>query len=126
MRVSRAVGVRVFVSMRVSGVNFLAWDVFLSVDEDIDFRRGDAAAIDTRDLEFRAELESANGFAQQVGRHSGVDERAEKHVAADSAETVEVRDAHRDDGWRRRGAASLVESLIIEFSRLRVKPARLL
>ena len=93
VRVSRTI--RVGVLMRVTDCKLLTRHIFPAIHDHIDFRGSDAVAINARDLKFSAEVESAYCFAQMVGGHSGVDECAEKHVAADSAETVEVRDAHR-------------------------------
>src|SRR5260370_18533140 len=74
---------------------FFARQIFFAVDDHINFRRTDAAAIYTRDLEPRSDVERSDGFLQQPERASGVQQRAQKHVAADAGKTIEVGNAHK-------------------------------
>src|SRR2546425_4155898 len=57
----------------------------------VEFDRGHAGAQDAVGVDVRvAECEAAERALQLVERKTGVDERAERHVAGDAGETVEV------------------------------------
>jgi hypothetical protein len=64
---------------------------------DAELRRRDARAQHARRMDVRvAEREAAERPLQVVERQAGVDQRAERHVARDSGEAVEVEHpAHR-------------------------------
>src|SRR5262249_43763253 len=95
MRMYRAIGVAVLVDVPPPlRPVFVAGHVFLTLHHDINLCCGDAVAQDARSLEFRSDIQRPHGFAQEFGRDAGIDQGAEKHVAADSAETVEVGDSH--------------------------------
>ena len=64
---------------------------------DADLRGGETAFADFRDLQRDRQAERIDRLADRVGVHAGVDKGAERHVAADAAEAVEVGYAHR---WR--------------------------
>src|SRR5579863_1319276 len=72
----------------------LARQIFLAVRIHIDFYRADAAAIDATNVQPRPDVQLRNCFFQQQLRHAGVDQGAQKHVAAHSGKTIEVGYAH--------------------------------
>ena len=57
---------------------------------DADLRRREAALADLLDFERDRQAERGEAGADRVGVDAGVDEGAERHVAADAAETVEM------------------------------------
>ena len=74
----------------------LAREVFFSVGVDVDFSGGDAVAGDAGNFQFCAEVEGCDGFFEERGGDTGVEESAEKHVSADAGKTIEVGKAHRN------------------------------
>src|SRR5450432_2253490 len=68
--------------------------ILLSVGVHVDLCRGNSAARNPRNFHPCADIERRNGVFQKFGRHSGVDECSEEHVAADAGKTVEVGYAH--------------------------------
>ena len=73
----------------------LARRFFLPVtDPDIHLSGADAAAQDLRNLQPGAYIQGGDGLLKQLWRHARVHQSAEKHIAADSGKTFEVRDAH--------------------------------
>ena len=62
----------------------------------IDLGRRDPSTHDARNLQPGAEIKRRNRFFQQLWRHTGVYQRAEKHVAADAGKTIEVRNTHKN------------------------------
>ena len=69
-------------------------EVLLAVDPDVDFRGGNAAADDPRNLQPCADAQGRNGLFQYSRRNSGVDEGAQEHVAAHAGKTLEIGNAH--------------------------------
>jgi hypothetical protein len=59
-----------------------------SVNEDVDLGGGDSAALNLARDEGGVESEGGGDGLQLFERHSGLDGRAEKHVAADSGKTI--------------------------------------
>ena len=57
---------------------------------DEDLRGGETAFADFFDLNFDGQAERVDGADDAGGVHAGVDEGAERHVAADAAEAVEM------------------------------------
>jgi hypothetical protein len=85
--------------------------VEVSVDDDFDFGGGDSAALHAMSGERGVKAESGGDGLQFLKGDACIDGCAEKHVATDSGETIEVGNAHCDsDGrwpelliYRRRG-----------------------
>ncbi len=78
-----------------------ARQVFLAVHPNIDFGRRDPAANDPRNLQPRTHIQRRNSFFKQPWRNSGVNKRAEEHVAADARKALDVGDAHEENRrWR--------------------------
>jgi len=61
--------------------------VFLAVDPDVDLGGRNPAADDLRNFQARAYVERRHGFFEDSRRNSGIDERAQKHVAAHAGKT---------------------------------------
>ena len=70
--------------------------IFFIADPDINFRRRDSAAGDARNLQARADVERGHGFLENAGGQACVQQRPQKHVAANAREAVEIGDAHKD------------------------------
>ena len=62
--------------------------IFLPSNPHIRFRRRQAALGDLRNLQSRSQIQRGNRILEQLGRDSGIQQGAHKHVAADAAETV--------------------------------------
>jgi hypothetical protein len=88
--VGMGVGVSVFV--RVGAGGFGGEDVFAGAN--IDLGAGDATADDFSGFETGADIEDCGDCRQFLERHTGVDEGAKEHVAADAGEAVEVCNTH--------------------------------
>jgi hypothetical protein len=104
-------------------------EVFLAVDDDVDLSGRDPVAQDLREFQFGADVQGADGLAQQVGRNASIDKGAEKHVATDPAETIEVGNAKGRNtraAGHTLGVRTTAETFIIGVQALRVKPAHLL
>ena len=91
------VRIRMFVSvlalmMRVVRI-VLVRGFLLAVYDYINLGCTDAAAIYTLDFEGCTNVQGINCLPKKIGGNSGVDERAEKHVAADPGKAVEIGDA---------------------------------
>ncbi len=71
-----------------------ARQVLFAVGVDIDFGRRNSASHHARNLQPRADIERRDRVLQKFGRHPGIHQRAQKHVATDAGETVEVGYAH--------------------------------
>ena len=72
----------------------LARQFLFTVDEDIHFGRADAAACHPRDFQARSDVQRRNRIFEELGRHSGVHQGAQKHIAAHAGEAVKVGYAH--------------------------------
>ena len=97
MIVIMAMGVfrmRVRMIMPVLLLQNFPWQIFFSVGVHIDLGRCNPATRHPRNLQPRADIKRRNGVFQKLGRHSGVDDCSEEHVAADSGKTIEVGYAH--------------------------------
>ena len=68
----------------------------MAVFEDVDLGAGDAAAVYGFDPETGVDAERPGRVVEHVFGNAGVDEGAEKHVAGDTGEAIEVGDAHGD------------------------------
>jgi hypothetical protein len=73
----------------------LPWQVFFPVKVNIHLGGGNAAAQHARNFQPRSNSESRHGFFQRTRRNSGIQECAQKHIAADAGKTLEISDAHR-------------------------------
>lgn len=62
--------------------------IFLSVDKNIDFGRGDPAAVYARNLQRRTKIQSCDYLLKHCWRNSGIYQRTEEHVTADAGEAV--------------------------------------
>ncbi len=90
--------VRVFVSMIVPLLlpeNF-SRQVFFAVGVHIHFGRRNSGPHDLRQLHPCADIERLDRVFQKLWRHSGIYERAQKHVAAYAGKTVEVGYTHKN------------------------------
>src|SRR5580700_2578522 len=76
---------------------FLPRQLLFAVYENIDLSSGDSTSIDLRDFETRAHVECRDGLLQHIGRHAGVDQGAQKHVATHAGEAVEIGYAHGEN-----------------------------
>jgi hypothetical protein len=57
---------------------------------DFEVRRGDARADDRPDAQLVIDAEAAQRATQPVGRETGVEERAEQHVAGGAGEAIQI------------------------------------
>lgn len=62
--------------------------------EDVDLGAGDAGAVDTLDAEGRVEVEGGDCPVEDLRGYAGFEESAEKHVAGDAGEAIEIGEAH--------------------------------
>jgi hypothetical protein len=62
------------------------WKLFFTRHNHVNFGGTDAATVYTGDLQARVYAQSLHGSTKQVRRNSGIDQRTEEHVAADSGE----------------------------------------
>jgi hypothetical protein len=65
----------------------LARQLFFAGGNNIDLDSADAAAVHARDFQTRIHAQSFHSLRQELGRYSGIDQRAKKHVAADPGKT---------------------------------------
>ena len=72
----------------------LARQFLFTVDEDIHLGRADAAARHPRDFQARSDVQRRNRIFEELGRHSGIHQGAQKHIAAHAGEAVKVGYAH--------------------------------
>src|SRR3954454_2103014 len=68
--------------------------ILFAINPDVHLGSRDPAAGDARNFELCAYSECRNRVLQQRRRHSGVDKRAEEHIAANTGEALEISDAH--------------------------------
>ena len=68
---------------------------FFTVDIDVQLCGRDPAAIHSRNFQPGSNIKRRDRVLEQLSRNSGIYQGAEKHVAADAGEAVEVSDAHR-------------------------------
>jgi hypothetical protein len=66
----------------------------LSIDQHVDFRRIDSAAVNFTQVQRHLEMERVDRLLQRYKRDPGVYQRSEKHIAADAGEAFEIRDLH--------------------------------
>src|SRR5271157_2647229 len=92
-----------------------ARQVLFAVHQDVKFGGGDACPSHTRKLQRRADVQVRDGLLEQLERNAGVEQRAEKHIAADAGKTIEIGNAH---GIRRTAG----ENFMIGKARCSVKP----
>jgi len=62
----------------------------------VNFCRGDSAAVDLFDLEAGVEVQGGCGLVEDGRIDAGINEGSEKHVTTDAGEAVEIGDAHGD------------------------------
>jgi hypothetical protein len=60
------------------------WELFFTGHNHVNFGGADAATVYTGDLQARVYAQSFHGLTKQLRRNSGIDQRTEEHVAADS------------------------------------------
>jgi hypothetical protein len=72
-------------------VRFMCVFVF---DDHVDLGSGETAAHDLAFGEMRADVEGAGSFIEELEGHTGVNQCAEQHIAADAGETFEITNAH--------------------------------
>ena len=65
------------------------------LDPHIDLSRIDPAAIHARDLQIRADVQRGHRIFKDLRRNPGIQQRANKHVAADTGEAFEISNAHQ-------------------------------
>jgi flagellar basal body rod protein FlgG len=75
-----------------------ARQIFFAIGIDIYFGRRNSAAHNPRNLQTRAYVKRRHCVFQELWRHTHIQQRAQKHVAADSGKTVEVGYAHKVKG----------------------------
>src|SRR5689334_5390703 len=93
MRMRMLVNVFVLVMKRMRVV--LSWALRLSFHQHVNLRRANATTVHACDLQHRTDVQGLNRFLKKFDWNSCVDKRAEKHVAADPGEAVEISDAAR-------------------------------
>jgi hypothetical protein len=95
VRMGLAVSMRVFaMPMRVIVTMRMSVRMRVLARHDIDFRAGDAAAADLAHLEMRAYVQGLRSVRQGLKGHARVDESAEKHVAAQAGEALQISNSH--------------------------------
>lgn len=100
----------------------VARKVLHAINKHIHPCRGDPVSIDAGYLQFCPQIKFAYGFFQQFRRHARINKRADEHVAADSRETIQIRNLHeRPFAQRRRSTVN--ELFILCFLTPSVKPA---
>jgi len=83
------VGVRIAVSIFLLGSQIgRSRRVLLSIHNYIDFDGADADAVHPRNFQTCSDAEGLDRLLKNSGRNSGVDQRAEKHIATNSGEAV--------------------------------------
>jgi hypothetical protein len=105
-------------SARLLRPKLLARQLLFSSGDHIHLGRANAAPVHAGDLEPRVHPESLDRLAEELRRNSGVDQRAEKHVAADPGEAFKVgythqtpTTHHRYSGWPRQTGLTLMALL---------------
>jgi hypothetical protein len=93
-------GVRMFVRVSVSVRREVKRLVWPAVDEDIDFGGSDSSALDARGGQLGVETECSSNGLQLLQRDASIHGCAEKHVATDSGETIQVGNSHCDSDGR--------------------------
>jgi hypothetical protein len=99
MFVSVSVLVLVSVFMRMWRVE-VGRLVGAAMDQDIDLGRGDSTAFDAMGYQLGMYVETTGNGLQFLQRDACIYGCAEKHVAADSRETIEVGNTHRESDGR--------------------------
>jgi hypothetical protein len=69
--------------------------IFFVVHPHIGLGRRNSAAHDSRNLQPRAYAQRRHGIFQHLRRNSGIDERAQEHVAAYAGKTLKICNAHK-------------------------------
>src|SRR5271166_4485096 len=90
--------------------------VLLAVHHNVELGSRDASPIHTGKLQGRSDVQVGDGLLEQLERNSGVEQRAQEHVAADAGETIEIGNTHRS-------CQELREIFIIGNAETSVKPA---
>ena len=75
-----------------------ARQIFFAIGIYIYLGRRNSAPHYTRNFQSRAYVERRDCFFQKLRSHSGIQQRAQEHVAADAGKTVEVGYAHKVKG----------------------------
>ncbi len=68
-------------------VNF-AREFLLAMDQDIDFGSRNPAAIHPRNFQPGTDIEGCHRALEYLRGHTGIEQRAEKHVAANAGKTI--------------------------------------
>jgi hypothetical protein len=87
---TRRAGAGRYIFVRLVMCCCVRWDVFLTTDDDVRLGSGNAAAHHARDFESGPDVQGCDRLFKEARGHSGIQKRAQKHVAADTAETIEV------------------------------------
>jgi hypothetical protein len=73
----------------------LARLVFLTMRKNIYLNCTDAVTLDARNLQPGIDIQRRDCLFEELLRHTGIDQRAQKHVAADAGKTIKVGYTHR-------------------------------
>src|SRR5215470_12518726 len=73
--------------------------VVLAIDDYVYFRRTDATPVHSRNFQLRADIQRRDRVLENFRWHSGTNQRAQEHVAADSGEAVEMGNTHKRSSW---------------------------
>jgi hypothetical protein len=73
---------------------FLARKIFVPTDYHVNLSCANAAAADAAHFQAGSQVEGCNGLLQQSQGHAGVNQHAEKHVAADPGKAIKISYAH--------------------------------
>src|SRR5271166_3360421 len=76
------------------GPELLAWQIFLPIDQHINLCGGNPRAVNPRPLQRNPQIERCHRSLEQFKRNSGVHQRAEEHIAADTGKSVQIRYSH--------------------------------
>ncbi len=76
--------------------------VLLAIDPNVNLRCRNAATYNTGDLQVRAYVQRRHGIFEYLRRNSGVDQRAQEHVSADSGKALKIRNPHKSSPKRHR------------------------
>src|SRR5512138_2515627 len=72
----------------------LAGQFLLAMNQHVNLGGRDAASVYPGKIKASPNVQGGDCFFKDSGGHTGVKQRAKKHVAADSGETVEISDSH--------------------------------
>src|SRR5919109_2204013 len=73
-----------------------SWQFLLPMHQHVDLCCRNSAAIHARDFQLCADIECRYRFLEYLRRDTGIEQRTQKHVAADSRKAIQISDAHCD------------------------------